>query len=691
MALMTISAVVLHHQIKQDIGAVDLSASHDLSKVVLDRKDRLLRAYITTDGKWRLPADRASVDPRYVRMLLAYEDRRFHAHAGVDWISVGRAVVQVARYGRVVSGASTLTMQVARLLDRRHERTLMGKLRQMTRARQLEQRLSKGEILDIYLRLAPFGGNLEGIRAASLAYLGKEPKRLSIGEAALLVALPQSPESRRPDRGTRFARSARDRVLDRMVGAGVITTGEARAAKRERVPERRTAFPLFAGHLTDREVAARPDVRRHRLTIDRPLQARLEQLTAQHAKTRGPRLSAAVIVADHKTGDVHAHVGSPGFFSRTRFGAVDMAHAVRSPGSTLKPFVYGFAFESGVAHPEMMIEDRPVRFGHYTPENFDKEYRGTISIRAALQKSLNVPAVKVLHRIGPARFLARMRKGGPEPHLPGRAVPTLAIALGGLGYTLEDLATLYTALPNGGITTPLRTNRAVAHGDVTEDYQSREQRRMMSLGAAWAVSNILAGTPPPHNARRGRIAFKTGTSYGHRDAWAIGFDGRYVVAVWVGRPDGVATPALTGISAAAPLLFDTFQHVEAGRRTPLPARPPGVLVARASALPPPLRRFRFRARTERADHTPLQIVFPPQNASLDLPPTPDGANSHRARPIVLRAKGGVRPLTWLVDGKPIESPPHRDAANWQPVGPGFSQVTVIDAAGAADRVSVRLH
>ncbi len=685
LALLAVSAATLVHRAIQQLGPVNLAPSHDLSRVVLDRNDLLLRAYTTTTGRWRLPADRSSVDPRYLQMLLAYEDKRFHDHRGVDLFAVARAGKQLIANGRIISGASTLTMQVARLLDEKHERTAMGKLRQMVRAIQLERRLSKNEILDIYLKLAPFGGNLEGVRAASLAYLGKEPKRLSIGEAALMVALPQSPEVRRPNRNRGAAQRARDRVLDRMARAGVISSGEAARAKRERVTGVRHAFPLYAGHLTDSEVAARPDLRRHRLTLDRALQGRLERLVTTHAKAKGPRLSAAMVVVDHKTGDVLTHIGSPGFLSGDRFGAIDMARSVRSPGSTLKPFVYGLAFEGGVAHPDMMIEDRPVRFGSYAPENFDKFYRGSISIRDALQQSLNIPAVKVLHRVGPARLMARFRKAGQTPKLPGDASPTLAIALGGLGFKLTELAELYTAIPNGGVPTPLRTNRDIARANVNEDIQAREARRFMNEAAAWYVGDVLSGTPPPRNARAGRIAFKTGTSYGFRDAWAVGFDGRHVVAVWIGRPDGAATPGLTGITAAAPILFDAFQHV-AAKRTPLPRRASGTLVAKGAQLPPPLQRFRFRAQVESADVVPLQIVFPPNKAELDAP-----GDTTRSRPIVLKARGGKLPLTWLIDGKPLNSPEHRSAAHWTPDGAGFVKLTVIDANGRSDRVSVRLR
>lgn len=292
------------------IGPPPLEVAEKVSVTVLDRKGNLLRAFTTPEGRWRLPVDVKDVDPRYISMLLAYEDRRYYEHGGVDPLAVLRAGYQFIRHGRIVSGASTLTMQVARLLDGKHERTLAGKWRQAVRALQLESLLTKDEILNIYLRLAPFGGNLEGLRAASLAYFGKEPRRLSVGEAALLVALPQSPETRRLDRHPDVARRARDRVLDRMVEAGVITEAEAERARAEPVPTRRRKLPRFAPHISGTEAQLFPRRSIHRLTILRDLQAQLETLAFEHARRLGRRLSAAIVVLDNSSGEVLAHVGS---------------------------------------------------------------------------------------------------------------------------------------------------------------------------------------------------------------------------------------------------------------------------------------------------------------------------------------------------------------------------------------------
>ncbi len=666
------------------LGPLEFDRLKARSVTVLDRDDRLLRAYTTPDGRWRLPVEGERVDARYQRMLLAYEDKRFFRHFGIDLLAIARAGLQVLQNQRIVSGASTLTMQVARLLEGKHERTFGGKFRQIVRAVQLERHFTKREILDTYFTLAPFGGNIEGVRAASLAYFGKEPYRLSLAEAALLVALPQSPELRRPDRYAKRALIARGRVLDRMVRDGVVTQVEARRAQQAPMPNARRLFPMLAAHLADARVSARPEVSTHRLTIDRDLQSSLETLARQHVRTVGSRVSAAAIVVDHTTGEVLAQLGSPGYLDEARFGSVDMARAIRSPGSALKPLIYGLAFESGLAHPETLIEDRPVRFDDYAPKNFDNTWRGTVSIRQALQLSLNIPAVKVLHAVGPTRLVARLREIGLEPKLPDATAPSLAVALGGLGLTLTDLAKLYAGLARGGRPIDLVLDRE----QVKAAGSHKIPRKLLSPAAAWYVGDVLLGTPPPQNARGGRIAFKTGTSYGYRDAWAVGFDGRHTVAVWIGRPDGTPTPALTGQSVAAPFLFDAFHRV-AQRREPLGRAPESVLQSTAANLPPPLKRFQTERGTVATGtfvDQPLRIAFPPNKSDLEVV----GADQEGARPLLIKATGGKLPLTWLVNGAPLETAPHRREAYWTPNEEGFVRLSVIDAGGQSDHVSLRL-
>ncbi|QRG04634.1 penicillin-binding protein 1C [Xanthobacter dioxanivorans] len=644
----------------------------NVSAEVVDREGRLLRPFALPDGRWRLAAGVEDVDPRLVAMILAYEDKRFEAHAGVDLIALVRAAGQAALSARVVSGGSTLTMQVARLTAPPRARTLAAKLEQMRRAIELEARLPKAEILRLYLTLAPYGGNIEGVRAASLTYFGKEPRHLTLGEAALLVALPQSPEARRPDRFAARARGARDRVLDRLLAQGVLSADEVRMAKGEPVPRARRAMPQLAPHLAEDLIAERPAVSRHASTLDAPLQERLEELLRERTKALGRGLSAAVVVMDNDSSEVRAYVGAADFADRARAGEVDLARAVRSPGSTLKPFIYAMAFEDGIAHPETLIEDRPARFGAWRPENFDRSFQGTLSVRKALQMSLNVPAVRLLDAVGPQRLATRLQQAGARLELPAGAAPALPMGLGGVGIRLIDLTSLYAALARGGEAHPpvfRQDGAAVA---------APRRSRLVDEVAAWYVGQCLLGTPAPENALGGRIAFKTGTSYGYRDSWAVGFDGRRTVGVWVGRPDGQAVPDLTGRAAAAPLLFDAFARIV---RTPAALRPVprGAVVAANARLPVPQRHF----GTSRKEQ-PLQVVFPPDGARVSL-------SGEEAAGLVLKVDGGTFPLTLLMDGRPVAREENAHTFTWRPPGRGFTRLTVMDAAGVTDSVTVRVE
>ncbi|MGO4573801.1 penicillin-binding protein 1C [Microvirga sp. 2TAF3] len=665
----------------ESLGPLDLSVAANRSTVVLDRDGRLLRPFVTSEGRWRLPVEADDVDPRYLAMLKAYEDARFERHIGIDPLALLRAAFQFAWNGQIVSGGSTLTMQVARLLEPRDERTLKAKLRQMVRAVELERRLSKDDILRLYLTLAPYGGNLEGTRAASLSYFGREPKRLSFAEAALLVALPQSPETRRPDRDADAARKARDRVLDRARERGVINATEAEAVKAEAVPSARRAFPMLAAHAAEAAVADRPSTNTHRLAIDARLQTNLERLARERIERLDPKLSLAILVIDNASGEVRAQVGSPDYMSRERAGAIDMTQALRSPGSALKPFIYALAFENGLAHPETLLDDRPSRYGAYQPENFDLGFQGTVTARRALQLSLNVPAVELLNELGPARLLARLRQTDTAFAMPKEAAPGLAIGLGGLGITLTDLTRLYAGLARGG-DMPSLVRRA------GETAASLPARRIADPVAAWYIFDILRGAPPPDNALAGRIAFKTGTSYGYRDAWAVGYDRHFTIGVWIGRPDGTAVPGLVGRLAAAPILFDAYGRL--GVEPEALAMPPFALQATTASLPPPLRHVRQDVPKTIAStvQAPLKIAFPLDGSRVDL------GLSHRSDEhgnLALKASGGVPPLTWMVDGAPVAAASLRRETFWRPEGAGFVRLSVIDARGTTDSVLVRVE
>ena len=357
-----------------------------------------------------------------------------------------------------------------------------------------------------------------------------------------------------------------------------------------------------------------------------------------------------------------------------------MTRAVRSPGSTLKPFIYGLAFEDGFVHPESLIEDRPIRFGSYAPENFDMTYQGTVPVRKALQLSLNVPAIALLDRVGSSRLSSRLKQAGANLVLPKDEAPGLAMGLGGVGITLQDL-----------VHALCRTGAARQHAAAARDLPTRTTRaipcRLMDQVAAWQVGNVLMGTPPPENAAHNRIAFKTGTSYGYRDAWSIGFDGRMTIGVWVGRPDGAPVPGLVGRTAAAPILFDAFART--GKLpVPLPKPPKGALLASNAKLPLPLRRFRpigelIRTGGEQALAYPVPARWLADRRSIARP------SASAEMPV--KVAGGVLPITMLVNGMAVGEIDGRRQRLIDPPGPGFARLTVIDATGAADTVVVRIQ
>lgn len=666
-------------EIERALPASPLPSSLAVSAAVTDRNGLLLRPFTTADGRWRLPVSRDAVDPRFLDMLIAYEDRNFASHDGIAWSSMVRAAAQfVGAGGHVVSGGSTLTMQVARLLDGNATRNGWDKLRQMVHASQLERDLSKDEILDLYLTLAPYGGNIEGIRAASLAYFGKEPTRLTTAQAALLVALPQSPEARRPDRHPQAARHGRDLVLDRLVANGALAAEEARAAKREPLPTARRPFPMLAAHLAEQAVRAQPDALLVPLTIDKRLQDALEHLAGTRARLIDPRVSVAMVAADIDSGEIIASVGSAGLFATQSDGFVDMTDAIRSPGSTLKPLIYGLAFELGLAHPQSLIEDRPTAFGGYVPVNFDGFSRGTVTIHDALTQSLNIPAVVVLDAVGPARLVSRLRRAHAAPRLPINTAPSLAVGLGGVGITLRDLVSVYAAIAHGGIAVNL-------HDGTSPPQQPAMAPPVLDPVSAWYVANILADVPPPLNGSPGRIAYKTGTSYGYRDAWAIGFDGKTVIGVWAGRPDGAPVPGLSGITGAAPILFEAFDRL-ADRRAPLPRAPHGALLASTTELPLPLQRFRHPDTDMVARNAAPEIAFPGDGVAVEL----DRRDGSLA-PLVVKVRNGVPPFTFFANGAPFGRTSFARQDNWTPDGPGYVTLSVVDAQGRGDSVKVLLN
>jgi penicillin-binding protein 1C len=651
---------------------LQLERVHDHSVVVLDKQKNLLRGFTSRDGAWRLPIQLDVVDNRYLTLLKAYEDQRFDWHPGVDPFAILRAIGQWLREGRVVSGASTLTMQTVRLLEPR-PRTLRSKLMEICRALQLEWHYDKDAILTMYLTLAPFGGNLEGLRAGSLAWLNKEPNHLTVAEAALLVSLPQAPSRLRPDRFATRARLARNKVLTRMAQLGVLPSRQVAEAHQEKIPTVRHGLPFHAPHLARRLNRAKPLRNKHATFIDGDLQYMLEVLARQQVLRQHESL--AMLVVENASRQVIAYVGSVDFFATQQAGQVDMVQAVRSPGSTLKPLVYGIGFEDRIIHPDTLIADVPTRFGDYSPSNFRHSYKGQMTVREALQSSQNVPAVALLNRIGPVQVAARLRDNGIHLYWSdSQSQPGLPLVLGGVGTTLEDLVTLYVAFANGGKIAPLRLSR------VSE--QSSPQP-LLSPSATWYLTRILEKTPPPdahvsqNNLRRPHpIAYKTGTSYGFRDAWALGYDRHYTVGVWVGRPNGSASADRSGRAVAAPLLFRVFALLPSS--TPLSAPiPPKDVILSGGVLPASLRYFSLQPDQQSANlPAKLLVSFPITGTRVVL-----SKQGYRFKDLPLVAEGGKRPLRWLINGTPIPSSRLRRQTAWTPDGEGFVRITVIDASG----------
>ena len=631
-----------------------LAAIRHNSAIVTDREGHWLAGFTVDDGIWRIPAKLEEIDPRFIDALIAIEDKRFYHHSGVDVPAIGRAMRSWRKAGKPVSGASTLTMQLVRQYEPR-ERVLSSKIIESFRALQLELFLSKEEILESYLTRVSYGGNLEGVTAASLAYFGKPPHYLTDAEIALLIALPQAPDSRRPDLKPAMATKGRDYILEKLVERNALDLQRAAEAKDVIVSSKRHDIPEMAW-ITAYGLSE-PD-RTVTTTLDRHLQSQTENITASFVAPLGEHVNTAITIVDNRTMEVRAHIASA---DRNRPGGwIDMTDRARSPGSTLKPFIYALAIDDGVASAGSFVKDAPTRFGSYQPENFNRRYYGDVRIYEALRHSLNVPAVAMLDHIGGQRFEMALEESGADiTHLSGGGEGAgLALALGGAGLSVNDLAVLYAALANGGTAKPL----IWTDGKVTpESYQ------LISEKAAADITQILRQAPTPSGRvpawlteNAPPIAYKTGTSYGFRDAWAAGYTDDWTVIVWVGRPDGAPRTGETGRLAAAPLLFDIFARLPfAGHNQPYlkDDKAPGGLstVADATAQGP-------------------QILFPPDGAEILA--TRFGSE---ARGFSLSARTAEGTSDFYIDGKPLKR--ENGKAIWYPSMSGFYKVSAVDSQG----------
>ena len=650
-------------------AAVDLSKLTATSPLLLDAHGAWVDAALSPDDKWRFRATVEDAPPLYLDLLLAYEDHRFAEHSGVSYRAVARAVLASLRAGRIVSGASTLPMQVARLAEGQSP-GLRGKISQAVAARRLVIDHDRDEILGLYLTLAPFGGNLEGIEAAALHYFGKRARDLNPAEAALLVAIPQAPEARRLDRDPAAAMVARAKVLKRGADIGVISDTLATELARAPVDIRPgRAFGASRAVLAAlREVS--PDATSFSTTLDADLQALLRRDLEKALAGKPDTVNAAALVIRNRDGAILAQVGNARGLDSPA-GYLDLTTRSRSPGSALKPFIYGMAFDRGHAHPKTIFHDRAQRYGAFSPRNFGEAEPGPIDLRTALATSLNTAAVAVLNEVGPQAFIDQLRSTGVRIDLPEGAQdgPGLAVSLGGVGITLQDLAFLYVALANGGVTRELHQTPGAQH-------DAPPPVTLFGPGAAWAVTDALAGARPPDHglplkARNGalRVAYKTGTSSGRRDAWAVGYDRLHTVAVWIGRTDNGGMPGASGRVTAAPVLWSVFRA--------LPRPEDGVIPDLPEAdrhlgwQDPPLR---LRVLGGDAQGAPLEIQFPQREGHVRRP-----AGTSK---ITLSLSGGTPPYSWIVNEElqPV-SLSHELTVE---VEPGPLTITVLDVKGARD-------
>jgi penicillin-binding protein 1C len=535
--------------------------------LVVDRHGEPLRSFADKKGVWRYEIQISDVSPLYIDALINYEDQYFYDHFGINPLSLLRAGLQLLREGEVVSGGSTLTMQVARILYP-HSRTVAGKVHQMLRAIQLEWYLSKAEILELYLNYAPFGGTIEGVQAASLQYLHKPASSLRPSEAALLAVLPQAPSRLRPDRHPERAELARNKVLQRMLHQGRWSDEIVVQAQQEKIAVWPLVTPQYAPILSRRLHQQYPTKRLIHTSLILSLQQQFEETVSAYVSSLDEKVSASVLLLDNESQEVVAYLGSAGFNNRERAGHVDMVSAIRSPGSTLKPFLFGLSLDKNLIHSESLLADVPRVAEHYRPGNFSLGFTGPVSAATALTRSLNLPFVQLIETYGPQSFVNKLEHVGIHLTIPGgHANP--AVILGGAGISLEELVVLYSSLANGGRVRHARFLADNVQPSLSVKNSQHSGRALLSAESAWVTWQTLNDVKLPQQMRYGlrreslpSIGWKTGTSWDYRDVWAIGVSQKYTLGVWLGRPDGKPMQKTMGSLLAAPLLFNLFGQLE---------------------------------------------------------------------------------------------------------------------------------
>lgn len=704
----------------------DYQASLDYTDAVVnicDRDGRPLRAVVENSDVVCDPIPLEQMGKWTSLAVVAFEDKRFFDHGGVDAVALCRAMAQNVHRRQVVSGASTLSTLVVKLTEPR-ERTVWTKLVEANHAFELEDQLSKDDILEQYLNRAPFGGTIYGIEAASRRYFGKPANALSLAESAMLVGLPQSPSTLRPDRHWDAALKRRNTVLWRMLENEMITRKQYDTAKEQTMTLRQQDLPFSAPHFCDYIQQRYPLDSDLRTTLDAELQQLAEEALRQRVAELSPAgvRGGAVVMIDVHTGELLAMVGSPDFWNVSASGQVNGTVAGRSPGSTLKPFAYAAAMDQGFCTPATVMADVPMHFAGYTPQNYSLNYSGPVSVRRALVQSLNIPALECVDQVGLESFISTLHELGFSTLNRSAENYGLGIAVGGCEATLLDLSNAYACLARGGIWKPLR---------LLQQEAPAEQRAIFSPESAFMISDILSGDERSADlvghmadAVLPRVAWKTGTSSGHRDAWAIAYNPDYVVGVWLGNPDGSASDALTGGSAAGPVVGEIFRRLYPDGNAPWYEMPSGLktrtVCARSGCIPctdcaatvedyyipritsvapctihhngeeiwpAPIQGFlenRGMTETRKTAVTDLNLVSPVNGETFRLLPASPGIRQEIKLAADARSSDT---LYWFIDNQLLQSADASHPIFW-PLEKGAHTIACADAAGRTARANI---
>ncbi|WP_415714253.1 penicillin-binding protein 1C [Maridesulfovibrio sp.] len=570
-----------------------------VASVIRDHEGKVLRIFLPTDGARRMHADFDKISPVLKKTLIASEDQWFESHPGINPVSIIRAAIMNIAAGRVVSGASTIPMQIARMAEPKN-RTLWSKIIEAFRALQLKRHHSNDELLEFYLNMLPYGGNIVGVGAACHFYFGHGPETLSLCEAALLTTIPRGPVFYDPLRNPEQAREGRNRVMRQLAEKGVFPVKEIERNMKLPLPDSILPVPLKAPHFCRMVLERNGRIPDTATTLDSNLQQTAQEVLKTHvARLRGDDIDNAACVIIHiPSREIRALVGSADFFEKGFGGAINLTNTKRSPGSTLKPFIYGLAFDQGKLVPDSFVYDIPVDYAGYSPENYDRIYHGQVTVRQALAKSLNIPAVNTLAKTGIVEFIDLLKKGGISTLDKKPMQYGLPIALGGCEIKLTELTNLYASLADGGKFKPYT---------VTPE-ENNISAQILSPQTAWLVLEMLSSVTRPEMNETWMLtrdmpetAWKTGTSFGHRDAWAVGISGDYAIGVWVGNPDGRPRKGISGAVHAGPLLFDLLRMAAPGGKLPPPPEGYGIseveVCAHSRQLPGPFCTKRTTIRT----------------------------------------------------------------------------------------------